>query len=182
MPDAITLLKQDHRTVERLFDRFQRTGDAEVAKTICQELRTHTSLEEEIVYPVLRKEVDRTLAAEAIKEHQEAKQLIRKIESTKTAGAQLRQLVMKLEAAIEHHVQEEETEVFPKMKRQLGTDLTRMGEEIARRKTPKVRSAGNGELLDLTKEELYERARKAGIEGRSTMNKRELAKALQGAR
>jgi iron-sulfur cluster repair protein YtfE (RIC family) len=171
MPDAITLLKQDHRTVERLFDRFQRTGDAEVAKTICQELRTHTSLEEEIVYPVLRKEVD-----------QEAKQLIRKIESTKTTGAQLRQLVMKLKDAIEHHVQEEETEVFPKMKRQLGTDLTRMGEEIARRKTPKVRSAGNGELLDLTKEELYERARKAGIEGRSTMNKRELAKALQGAR
>lgn len=178
MPDAITLLKQDHRTVERMFERFERTGDSTIAQEICQELRVHTTIEEEIVYPVLRDKVDRTMAQEAQKEHQEAKQLIGRIER-QNGGTQLRRLVTRLKQAIEQHVEEEETEVFPEMRQKVGGELTRMGDQLARRKQQLTSSRSPDLLLDLTKDELYDRARSAGIDGRSRMNKKELARALQ---
>jgi iron-sulfur cluster repair protein YtfE (RIC family) len=174
MPNAINLLEQDHRKVEKLFTQFEQTGDQGIALEICQELEVHTTLEEEIVYPVLRAKVDRKMAAEAQQEHDEADQLIKKIK--KASGAQLQQLVGKLKEAVEHHVEEEETEVFPKMQQKVGTELTRMGTEIQQRKSQLT--AGGADLLDLTKEELYEKARKADIPGRSSMTKEELAEAL----
>ena len=59
MPDVTTLLEQDHREVEQLFTEFEQTGDREIALQICQELEIHTTVEEEIVYPVLAEQVDR---------------------------------------------------------------------------------------------------------------------------
>ncbi len=176
MPDAVSLLEQDHRKVEKLFAEFEQTGNRSVAMQICQELEVHTTLEEEIVYPVLRDKVDRKMAEEAQREHDEADQLIRKIKDA--SGAALQQLVGKLKEAIEHHVDEEENEVFPKMKEVLGGELNRMGEKIQQRKPALL--GGVAELLDLTKEELYEKAQEADIPGRSSMTKEELAEALAG--
>lgn len=180
MPSAVDLLEQDHRRVEMLFSEFEQTGDESIALQICQELEVHATLEESIVYPVLRSQVDESLAQEAQQEHNEAKELIRKIKGG-LSGAALTQTVQKLKGSVEHHVQEEENEVFPKMQQTLGSELNRMGEEIQQRK-PQVMKVmtGDSELLDLTKEELEQRARQADIPGRSDMTKEELAAALVG--
>jgi iron-sulfur cluster repair protein YtfE (RIC family) len=196
MPDAITLLTQDHRQVEHLFSLFEAGGGEQIAKQICQELEVHTTIEEEIVYPVLEREVDKKMAKEATQEHQEAEGIIKKIKSTLSGGngrgngkGRLADLVSQLKEAIEHHVEEEENEVFPKMKEQVGDKLAAMGQELARRKQELLQHAEAGEqdgepagdLLDLTKEELYEKAKEADIPGRSNMSKEELAQALQEA-
>ena len=179
MPSAVDLLEQDHRRVEMLFADFEQTGDESIALHICQELEVHATLEEQIVYPVLRR-VDQELAQEAQHEHEEAKQLIRKIKGG-LSGAALTQTVGKLKEAVEHHVQEEEGEVFPKMLEAVGGELLEMGDEMQQQK-PQVMHvmAGDSNLLDLTKEELYQRAQEAGIPGRSSMTKEELAAALSG--
>ena len=62
MPDPIALLERDHRAVEKLFERFEKTGDVDIARRICQELRLHAAVEEELVYPLLEAKVDDNLA------------------------------------------------------------------------------------------------------------------------
>ncbi len=195
MPDAITLLTQDHREVQHLFSLFESGGGEQIAKQICQELEVHTTIEEEIVYPVLQRQVDKEMAKEAGQEHKEAKGIIEQIKKALSSGngrgggqENLPELVGQLKEAIEHHVAEEENEVFPKMQQKVGNELAGMGQELAARKQELLaqvqgRSAGRGsdDLLDLTKEELYERAKEADIPGRSNMSKEELAQALQQA-
>jgi len=215
MPDVTRMLEKDHRTVEKLFQRFTTTPSVATAHKICEELRTHTALEEEIVYPVLRAEVDKSMAREAEKEHREAKQLIARIMRIRSVTAQLESLVEELEGAINHHVEEEESEVFPKMRRELGSELTTMGTEMQTRKrqivggapaagrsgrttTTRTRTgttrtrrasaggrrpttAGRGQkapTIDLTRDELLAKARRAGVTGFSRMTKQELVRAL----
>ena len=193
MPDAIQLLNQDHRKVEALFAEFERTQSWQVCQQICQELDIHTQLEEEIVYPSLER-VDAKLEKEAQKEHDEAKQLIAQIRRSGANSSELTTTMTKLEKAIEHHVQEEETEAWPTMRDALGqSKLDELGTRLELRKRELLASLGSttsttstptsgatrGRLLDLTKEELYEKAKQAGIEGRSSMTKDELADALQ---
>ena len=199
MPDVIQLLNQDHRKVEELFSQFEESTSWEVCQQICQELEIHTQLEEEIVYPVLAK-IDSNLEREAEKEHDEAKQLITKIRNAGANGSNLTQLMTQLEQAIEHHVKEEESGAWPKLRD--GIDQSRLGDlgtRLEQRKgelmgsmtsTTSMSSSSSsssssdgrvtrGRLLDLTKEELYEKAKEAGIEGRSSMTKDQLADALQ---
>lgn len=195
MPDVIQLLNQDHRKVEELFSRFENSTSWEICQQICDELEIHAELEEEIVYPPLAR-IDSELEKEAEKEHDEAKQLIATIRRGGPDAGDLQQNMRKLKQAIEHHVQEEESEAWPKMRDELGrTKLDELGTEVEQRKrqlvgtasgtttssTSSGGSAGGG-LLDLTKEELYEKAKQAGIEGRSSMTKKELADALQRQR
>ena len=185
MPDVIQLLNQDHRKVEELFAEFERTQSWQVCQTICDELEIHTQLEEEIVYPPLA-QVDSKLEKEAEKEHDEAKELISKIRRSGSNGSELTSLMTELKKAIEHHVEEEESEAWPKLRDELGqTRLGELGTRIEVRKrdllgtTTSTTTASGGRLLDLTKEELYEKAKQAGIEGRSSMTKSQLADALQ---
>lgn len=134
MPSAITLLEQDHRAVEKLFTQFTRSHDPSIAMRICEELDVHTEVEEQIIYPALRSEVSSEMADEAEREHAEAKQLIGRIKRTEDAG-HLGALVAELEQAIQHHVSEEESEVFPKMNKALGADrMNELGDEIEARK------------------------------------------------
>src|SRR5688500_20380541 len=106
MPSATQLLKQDHRTVEQLFEQFQQTRDFTVALQICTELTVHSQLEEELAYPVLE-DVDSELERHAEEEHAEAKQLIAKIESAGRTTDEVVQWVTKLKDAVLHHVEEE---------------------------------------------------------------------------
>jgi hemerythrin superfamily protein len=181
MPNAIELAMQDHRTVEQLFTQFEESGDPAVALQICQELTIHAKVEEELVYPVLA-EIDTELEQEAEQEHTEAKQLIAQIEQIgQNGGDQLRELVLQLKQAIEHHVEEEETEAFPKMQESQSPELLdQMGEQIQQRKEELMASGVSGSATtEMTKQELYEEAKDADIPGRSQMNKEELAEAVQ---
>jgi iron-sulfur cluster repair protein YtfE (RIC family) len=132
MPSATSLLKQDHRTVEKLFMEFESSGKASIAEQICEELDLHTNIEERVVYPALREELidGKQMADHAEREHAEARQLIGRIRRTKDEG-RLAAVMSELKHAIEEHVQEEENEVFPKMERELGAGrLDEMGREL----------------------------------------------------
>lgn len=132
MPNVTALLKQDHREVEALFSKFESTGDSTIAEQICEELDLHTKVEEEAVYPRLRREVQGGpgMAEHAEKEHAEARQVIRRIRQTKDAE-HLNELVSELKSAVEEHVAEEENEVFPKMESEMGASrLEEIGAEV----------------------------------------------------
>jgi iron-sulfur cluster repair protein YtfE (RIC family) len=132
MPNVIELLKQDHREVEALFSQFERTSDPEIAEKICEELDLHTKVEEEVVYPPLRSEVQggAGMADHAEEEHAKARQIIGRIRQT-TDPEHLGEVVRELERAVEEHVDEEENEVFPKMENEMGAALLReMGTEV----------------------------------------------------
>lgn len=132
MPIVIELIEQDHREVEALFTQFERNGDEAVATKICDELDRHASAEEKAVYPVIASEVPGggKMAREGEDEHREARQLIGRIRQT-SDKEHLAELVTELKEAIQHHVQEEESEILPKTREALDrVRLDQLGEEF----------------------------------------------------
>jgi len=136
--DAIALLKEDHRQVEKLFKDFESAkGDGrkeKLARKICLELIVHTKIEEEILYPACEGKIDEDELKEAYVEHDAAKVLIAEIEG---ANGQTDDFfdakVQVLSEEIEHHVKEEEGELFPEV-RKADIDLKALGEQLAERK------------------------------------------------
>jgi hemerythrin superfamily protein len=139
--DAIALLKDDHRKVEKLFKEFESAkGDGRkerLAREICLELTVHTVLEEEIFYPACEGTVDEDLLKESYVEHDAAKLLIAEIESGEGESDEYFDSKVKvLGEEIEHHVEEEEKPggVFAQA-RKGDLDLQALGQQIAARKT-----------------------------------------------
>ncbi|HEY1149273.1 MAG TPA: hemerythrin domain-containing protein [Pseudoduganella sp.] len=138
--DAVALLTADHDKVKQLFREYEKCDanhkgmKADIAHQICLELTIHTNIEEEIFYPAVRAETqDEQLVDEALEEHAEAKEMVERLRSMRAEDAGMDQLVSELRAAIEHHVTEEETEMFPKM-RQSDADLGELCEQMQDRK------------------------------------------------
>lgn len=138
--DAIALLKQDHRTVSALFEEFEKADDEEqsaIAQRVCQLLTVHATIEEEILYPAAKQafedEKEEDLVNEAEVEHGSAKELIAKIEGMTADDEHFKATVTVLGEYIKHHVKEEETELFPKLK-QTDLDLKEIGGRLAERK------------------------------------------------
>ena len=134
MSDAITLLQEDHRTVEQLFEQFEQTGDYGLAMQVCEELTIHSAVEEELVYGLYRAKVDSTGADHARQEHQQAKDIIVRIEALGPEGEGLAEAMQELKAAVEHHVQEEESQMFPKLMETLPGTAPLLGNDILERK------------------------------------------------
>lgn len=134
MSEALKVLIDDHHKVRDLFKQFAGGTDHALALKICQELTMHATLEEEIVYPVLRRDVDPGLAEEAEEEHDEAKKLIMQIEAMEPGDPELPAVMTRLERTVEHHVEEEESEAFPKLEEQTTEDLYELGNELFRRR------------------------------------------------
>jgi iron-sulfur cluster repair protein YtfE (RIC family) len=140
--DACDLLDADHVAVKHLFVEYARlafgaTGaeghKLALARKICDDLTVHASIEEEIFYPALRKVIDApALLDEAEAEHQEAKELIAQIEAMPAADAEMDELVSQLARAVEHHVKEERTQLFPKA-RAAAMDLDALGQQLRQR-------------------------------------------------
>ena len=135
--DAIGLLTADHERVSEMFDRFDEADEGDrmaIARQICQELKIHAQIEEEIFYPAAREAIDEEeLVDEAVEEHAEAKELIAQIEASGSRGSDVEELVQQLREAIEHHVEEEESELFPDV-RSAGVDLLGIGTQLSERK------------------------------------------------
>ena len=110
--DAIALLKADHRTVEELFAKFENaSGDGRkqaIAEQICNELKIHTMIEEEIFYPALEGKIEEDVLAEAYVEHDGAKVLVNDIMAGGPDDQYYEAKVTVLQEEIEHHVKEEE--------------------------------------------------------------------------
>jgi hemerythrin superfamily protein len=139
---AIALLMADHQDVKKLFNAYKRLakrggGDTErqrLAQEICAMLTVHATVEEEIFYPAAKGALDEPdLVAEATVEHASAKDLIAQIEDSSPADEIYDAKVKVLGEYVDHHVQEEERKMFPKLRR-AGLDLDALGERIAARK------------------------------------------------
>jgi len=147
--DAIKLLKEDHREVERLFEQFEDTQSDQrqqsIAAQICTALRTHTSIEEEIFYPAFLEATEETdIHHEAEVEHEGAKRLIEEIESAGPQDDYFNARVSVLKEMIKHHVQEEERRggMFAKAK-QADMDLESLGQQLKQRKMQLMAEAGD---------------------------------------
>src|SRR6476646_11352957 len=139
--DAIALLKDDHRAVEKLFKEFEGAkGDGrkeKLARQICLEVSVHTAIEEEIFYPACQGTVEEDLLKESYVEHDAAKLLIAEIEANEGGGDEFFDSKVKvLSEEIEHHVEEEEKPggVFAQA-RKGKMDLEGLGEQLADRKS-----------------------------------------------
>ena len=139
-PDAIALLKADHEHVDEMFKSFEKIkGDGktktELVKDICAELRAHTTVEEEIFYPTVRAVLkkEKILLDEADVEHAMAKQLIGELEGMKAGDDHYDAKVIVLGEYIRHHVKEEHSEMFPKV-RKSKLDLHDLGGRMQQRK------------------------------------------------
>ena len=179
--DAVALLKQDHRAVEALFDEFEDTEDegeqSTLATRICQMLTVHAQIEEEILYPQAKDafdDEDDEMVYEAEIEHGSAKELIAKIEASTPEDPQFKSLVKVLSEYIKHHVKEEETELFPKVKK-TELDLKEMGAQLNERKMALMQELG----IEPEPEETATTKRKktSGRSGRSSGTKARQARA-----
>lgn len=138
--DAIALLKQDHRTVEELFAKFEKaSGDGakqKLAEQICLELSVHAEIEEEIFYPACEGKVEEDLLKESYVEHDGAKVMIAEIMNGGPGDEFYDAKVKVLQEEIEHHVQEEERrmEGLFAQARKAGLDMDALGEQLAARK------------------------------------------------
>jgi hemerythrin superfamily protein len=136
--DAIALLEAQHREVEEMFKKFEALTDRakaskkKVTDQICTALTLHAQIEEEIFYPAVREASKETedMVDEAVVEHASAKDLIAQLEEMDPDEDLYDAKVKVLSEQIEHHVEEEEQEMFPKV-RKLGLDLAALGEEMA---------------------------------------------------
>jgi hemerythrin superfamily protein len=139
-PDAIALLKADHRKVEDLFEKFESAKSDSVKKTlamqICTELTVHATIEEEIFYPACKGAIEEDLLDEAYVEHDGAKVMIAEIVAANPGDDFYDAKVKVLSEEIKHHVKEEEKRaegVFAQA-REAGLDMDALGEQMAARK------------------------------------------------
>ena len=141
--DATALLQRDHAEVKKLFKKYEKLADAEadggerqaLAEQICAMLTVHATIEEEIFYPAAREaDVEDDLLDEAEVEHASAKDLIAQIQSMGPDDELYDAKVTVLGEYIDHHVQEEENEMFPKCRR-AKMDLAGLAAALAERKS-----------------------------------------------
>jgi hemerythrin superfamily protein len=148
--DATALLAKDHKDVKALFRRYEKMAKAEadggerqqLANQICQMLTVHATIEEEIFYPAVREaDVDEDLLDEAEVEHASAKELIAQIQSMSPEDELYDAKVKVLGEYVNHHVEEEEGEMFPKARR-AKVDFEGLGQQLMERKQALEGEAG----------------------------------------
>ena len=138
-PDAIQLLKADHREAEATFEQFEKARSKDrkkaLADKVCMALTVHTMIEEELFYPACKGEIEDELVDEAYVEHNGAKQLIAEIEAGSPEDELWEAKVTVLSEYIKHHVKEEEQRdgMFAQAKK-AGLDLKALGQQMAMRK------------------------------------------------
>ena len=138
--DALSMLKADHDKVRKMFKDFEKldSGDSEekaqLVKQACTELKVHSQVENEIVYPAIREAIhDDELMDEALVEHQLAEELISQLEQMQPGDDMYDAKFIVLGEYVDHHIAEEQKEMFPKA-RKAKIDLVGLGERIAQRK------------------------------------------------
>jgi hemerythrin superfamily protein len=142
--DAVSLIKADHRKVEKLFREYEEAGDRayktkqQLVEEITRELEGHTTIEEETYYPAVEakaKKDGKELIGEAIQEHHLVKITLAELAALSPEDEAYDAKVTVLMENVRHHVEEEEQEMLPQSEEILGKEeLARLGEEMAARK------------------------------------------------
>lgn len=194
--DAVTLIMNDHRELERLFGEVQSgKGDRRaLVEEIAARLTAHSRAEEAKVYPAIKKAdpAESDDVDHAYHEHDEADELLRKVVQN-VDSPQFTELFTQFVQAVKHHVEEEESKVLPALREAVDTaTLDELGGAFMSERARELRKAGfdeesehkaaydkgRADLADATRDELYEMAKDADIPGRSSMTKDELSEAL----
>lgn len=132
-PKAISLLKKDHRAVDKLFLQYEATDSAKdkvnLVQEICQALMVHAHVEEKLFYPALRGKVKAKMLDEAFVEHDTLKDLIAKIDGCGPNDAFFDAHVTVLREYVHHHVREEERDIMPEAEA-AAIDLDALGDRI----------------------------------------------------
>lgn len=147
--DVFNLLKQDHKTAKQLFEKIEKSSSRatklreKTMQQLAQELDMHTRMEEEIFYPRLKEFDDfKDTILEAYEEHHVATQLLQEIAELSPQEEQWKAKVTVLKEMIEHHVREEEKELFPKAQKALGkAEAAELGKRIEEAKNRRPRAA-----------------------------------------
>jgi hemerythrin-like domain-containing protein len=140
-PSALEVLMEDHDYVKKAYRTFQKLDPKEepeeaqaLVKNVCAALRVHTAIEEKILYPAARRALkDKDLLEEAEVEHASAKILIRQLERMNPKDPKFAATFTVLCEYVEHHVKEEENEMFPKLRR-ARLNLRALGKKLLARK------------------------------------------------
>ncbi len=135
--DAITLLKQDHKTVEKLFKQFEKAKQPaeqrKLARDVIKELSVHAAIEEMVFYPAVRDrvpEVEETVL-EALEEHHIVKWVLSELEDMKPDHERFKAKMTVLIENVRHHVEEEESDLFPQVRKAVGRkDLAELGDAM----------------------------------------------------
>ncbi len=135
--NAIDLLEQQHREVEELFEEFEGAGDGAVKtkERLCQEisdaLAVHAEIEEKLFYPESKQENTEDVLRESVEEHLSMKRLVADLIESDPSDEQFDAKMKVLKEQVEHHVEEEEKELFPKVRKDLSKDeLEDLGERM----------------------------------------------------
>ena len=137
---AIEMLKEDHEKVKKAFKEFEKMDreDTETMQqlvaTVCEDLKIHTTLEEEIFYPAVREAIeDEDIMNEAQVEHETAKMLIEQLENMQADDPNYHATFTVLGEYVRHHIEEEESEMFPQA-RKSGLDLKALAAQLQERR------------------------------------------------
>jgi hemerythrin-like domain-containing protein len=137
--DAITLLKEDHATVKDLFKKFETAGDnahktkRQIVDRIIEELAVHSAIEEQVFYPAVRSAVEEAEdeVLESLEEHHIVKWTLSELEGMDPEDERFDAKVSVLIESVRHHIDEEEGEMFPKVRKAVGRrDLQELGEQM----------------------------------------------------
>jgi hemerythrin-like domain-containing protein len=143
MPDAVEMLKHDHAQVKDLFRQYEAAGDRayqkkqRIAEEVFTELEVHTTLEEELFYPAMKRKTDQNgkdLVAEAMEEHHVVTTLMEELKGLDPKDERYDAKFKVLMDNVEHHIEEEEGEMFPEAEEVLGDRLERLGTQMQERK------------------------------------------------
>lgn len=138
--DAIALLKADHRTIEKVFRHFERTGETahktrrKLVDKMVAELSVHAAIEEQFLYPAVRREVPdlEPDVLQAMEEHHVVKWLLAEIKKTDPTDERFGAKVAVMMETVRHHVWEEEGELFPELRAAFSrTRLRELGDKLA---------------------------------------------------
>jgi hemerythrin superfamily protein len=206
--DVVTMIKSDHHELDRLFGMMRQDASSRpLALPLAVAMLTaHSRAEEDHVYPALAKEAGEKQEAEhGVEEHHKAEQLGQQLLTKDPEGPDFESSFSEWVSAVRHHVEEEEGQILPQLQRALAVDrLMELGQAFASRRAAELtgqgrrsnrggqrrrggrpqarRGSGKASADGKTRGELYDEARKAGIEGRSSMSKQELVRALSRRR
>jgi hemerythrin superfamily protein len=180
--DPTKLLEADHRTVESLFDQIEKAEGEERSPLIDElatALRAHMELEEQVVYPAMEPVTGAESVQEGVTEHELARKALQDMLDLAPDEPGFGAALDACKAGIEHHVEEEEGEIFPELRKDGQEQLEAMATPFMAKRMELGLPMDAAALAEAsTKEELLEEAKSAQVDGAASMTKTQLAEAL----
>lgn len=172
MMTVADLIRADHREMERLFSELKSPQRrALTAPTIVALLAAHSRAEESEVYPAVREDGSADEVAHSQKEHIEADRLAARLADTDLDSDTFQAVLHKLLDAVSHHIEEEESDVLPALDKLPEQTQKRLASAFLRVRAEHLMAG----TTSMTRDELQTQARNEGVDGTSSMTKRELA-------